>query len=131
MLLRFRNSNSSHFEIWRTYSILVSIYSPEVNPYEFQNNNASFSHKQYEKIAENQFRVTNMEDGVNAFLPCKYAVDTYKDELLISRYLYSMSGQLRENENGYSITRYVRYNDPIRFAETSEISYFESVFADL
>lgn len=82
-------------------------------------------HRIYEMISEDSFRVTESENGVNNYLPCKYALETFKNDLLVESSFHSSSGRLRNNEQGFAIIRYKRYDDSIRFSEIMEISYFD------
>ena len=85
-----------------------------------------YEYRSYQQKEKNTFRVTDLLNGKNAFLPCKYALYLYKDELLSEVRYYSAGGQLREDGNGVAIIKYKRYADPIRFAERAETSLFDS-----
>jgi hypothetical protein len=85
-----------------------------------------YEYRDYQLKEENVFRVTDLVRGKNVFLPCKYALHFYTNELLSEVQYYSFTGQLMEDRNGVAIIQYKRYNDSIRFAERIETSYFDA-----
>jgi hypothetical protein len=85
----------------------------------------TYEYLNYEKKGEDVFRVTDLVRGRNAFLPCKYALYVYKKDLLAEVQVYSFTGELAEDRNGVAIIQYKRYDDPIRFAEREETSFFD------
>jgi hypothetical protein len=86
----------------------------------------TYEYRKYTQKDSNEFIMTDLYQGVNNFLPCKYAKYIYKDDLLTEVQYYSFSGQLTENRNGVAIIRYKRYNDKIRFAEIREMSFYDA-----
>ena len=82
-------------------------------------------HRKYEMVSENLFRLTEFKNGVNVYLPCKYALQTFKNDLLIESSFHTSSGRLKNIELGFAIIRVKRYDDNIRFAERMEVSYFD------
>jgi hypothetical protein len=80
--------------------------------------------KSFMPIGQDSFRVTNMENGFNAYLPGKYAIDVFINELLVEESMYSISGRLKDNWRGYSTVRYKRYDDKNRFSLQKEASYY-------
>ena len=106
-LITFKNGLISHIEKLNAWGTVVE-------------------YRKYEMIDENVFKLTFLSNGVNIFLPCKYAIETYNRELLVKTTFHSFSGRLMENENGVAIIEYKRYDDKIRFAEIMEESYFNA-----
>lgn len=85
-----------------------------------------YDYRNYQQQAGNVFKVKDFLRGKNAFLPCKYALYIYDKELLTEAQFYSFGGQLAEDRNGVAIIHYKRYDDPIRFAERMETSFFDA-----
>jgi hypothetical protein len=85
-----------------------------------------YEYRNYQQKEENVFQVTDLLHGKNVFLPCKYAIHIYKNELLAEVQYYSFKGQLMENRDGVAIIQYKRYDDTIRFAEKIETSFFDA-----
>lgn len=86
----------------------------------------TYEYLHFEPKGENEFRVTDLARGRNAFLPCKYALYVYKKDLLAEVQFYSFTGELAEDKNGVAIIQYKRYDDRIRFAEREETSFFDA-----
>jgi hypothetical protein len=86
----------------------------------------TYEYRKYTMTAKNEFRVTDLVRGKNIFLPCKYALHIYKGELLSEVQFYSFADKLAEDKNGVAIIQYKRYDDPIRFAERKETSFFDA-----
>ena len=82
--------------------------------------------KNFTKVKDNEFIVTDLSEGVNNYLPCKYARFIYQNELLTEVRYFSFRDQLIDQQNGYAIIHYKRYNDKIRFAEIKEMSFYNS-----
>ena len=84
-----------------------------------------YSHRNFIAITKDAFKVSDFTRGTNNLLPCKYAIYTYENEMLGEIRYYSAAGVLAENKNGFSVIRYKRYNDSVRFAMIKEIAYFD------
>jgi hypothetical protein len=82
--------------------------------------------RSFSMTGKDTLKVTDFSRGVNNYLPCKYALFVYKDELLTEIQYYSSTGELTESKNGYATVRYKRYDDKIRFAEIREESFFDA-----
>jgi hypothetical protein len=107
VLVTFKNGSLSHQE--------------EINQW-----GDTIRHKNFQPLGQDSFKVTHFINGINAYLPCKYAKVIYKNELLVEESLYSHNGSPKDNWLGYSIVRYKRYDDKNRFSETREASYFNA-----
>ena len=83
-------------------------------------------YRKFTQKGKNEFIVTSQKWGVNSFLPCKYAKYIYNKELLTEIQYYSFADSLADNEDGYAIVRYQRYDDKVRFAEIKETSWFDA-----
>jgi len=86
----------------------------------------TYEYRKYTMTAKNEFRVTDLVRGKNIFLPCKYALYVYRGELLSEMQFYSFADKLAEDRNGVAIIQYKRYDDPIRFAERKQTSFFDA-----
>jgi len=84
-----------------------------------------YNHRDFTAIGKNEFKVKDFSRGTNNLLPCKYAIYTYEKEMLIEIRYYSSTGVLATNKNGFSIIRYKRYDDTVRFAMIKEVAYFD------
>jgi hypothetical protein len=82
--------------------------------------------RRYMPVGVDSFRVTDLVRGKNAFLPCKYALNIYKKELLKEVQYYSFTAKLSEDKYGVAIIRYERYDDPVRFSERRETAFFDA-----
>lgn len=80
-------------------------------------------YKTFQPLGRDSFRVTNMLMGQNQFLPGKYAIDVYKNELLVEESFHSGSGRLKDNWRGFSTVRYQRYDDKNRFSQKKESAF--------
>ncbi len=87
--------------------------------------NDTVLYRKYEYVSEGLFKVTEFKNGVNNFLPCKYALETFKNDLLTELSFHSSSGRLKNNQYGYATVQYTRYDDKDRFDEEKEISYYD------
>lgn len=74
---------------------------------------------------KNEFMVSDLYEGSNFYLPCKYARYTYTDELLSKTEYYSFNDKLMNNKNGVAAVWYIRYTDSIRFGEQKERAFFD------
>ena len=83
-------------------------------------------YKTFQPIGRDSFQVTHMLMGQNQFLPGKYAIDVYKNELLIEESFHSGSGSLKDNWRGFSTIRYQRYDDKNRFSQKKESAFYNS-----
>jgi hypothetical protein len=67
-----------------------------------------------------------MLNGKNQFLPGKYAIYAFINELLIEESFHSNSGRLKDNWRGFSTIRYQRYDDKNRFSQKKESAFYNS-----
>jgi hypothetical protein len=85
-----------------------------------------YEYLNYRQKGDNVFQVTDHLRGKNVYLPCKYAIHHYTNDLLTEVQYYSFKAQLMANRDGVAVIRYKRYEDSIRFGETIETSYFDA-----
>jgi len=82
--------------------------------------------RKYEKISTDLYKLTDIENGVNAFLPGKYGIERYQNELLRETSFYTASGRLIENDRGYAIIKFDPYEDKVRAGEKKSRAYFNA-----
>jgi hypothetical protein len=83
-------------------------------------------YKTFLPLGKDYLQVTDVVKGTNRFLPGKYAIDIYKNELLEEESFHSNSGRLKDNWRGFSTVRYQRYDDKNRFSKPKESAFYNS-----
>jgi hypothetical protein len=83
-------------------------------------------YKTFQPLGRDSFQVTHMLKGENQYLPGKYAIYVYKNDLLIEESFHSGSGRLKDNWRGFSTIRYQRYDDKNRFSQKKESAFYNS-----
>lgn len=83
-------------------------------------------YKTFMPLGRDSLKVTHILNGTNQFEPGKYAIDIYKNELLVEESLHSNSGWLKDNWRGYATVRYQRYDDKNRFSKQKESAFYNA-----
>ena len=111
----------------KTNSLIVSFKNGVLSHVEEVNQwGDTIRYKTFQPLGNDSFQVTHLLMGNNQFLPGKYAIDVYRNELLVEESFHSGSGKLKDNWRGYSTIRYQRYDDKNRFSQIKESAFYNS-----